>query len=196
MDFFDTFKTKNSQRDKYLSRIFGIFSEDIIRIWCKQNIYGYRDLGRPTIQKIGDDAKKYTLDFTLINDGKIFVAEMKCELEYQKYKFLELESIDQLGHHKRDKPAFNAFLDLAKDPKNYQVKVNGEEVHVDGAILIWGKVSNKGKEEVCIIEKIFDILSVEEVINQMIRSDSNYFNSFIAEKKEWSDFLFQKLLQS
>jgi hypothetical protein len=84
-------------RDKFLARLFGIFSEEIVRIWCKSKNASYDDIGRPRIF-IPPSKKGCTLDFTLKsrNDGKIYIAEMKCWVEYQNYKFLTLQSANQL----------------------------------------------------------------------------------------------------
>jgi hypothetical protein len=44
------FRSSSSARDKFLSRLFGIFSEEIVRIWCRAPDAPYEDLGRPTIR--------------------------------------------------------------------------------------------------------------------------------------------------
>ena len=36
---------KNEARDKFLSRVIGIFSEENVRIWCRSDISPYEDLG-------------------------------------------------------------------------------------------------------------------------------------------------------
>ena len=89
---FDSFfKTPNSPRDKYLSRLFGLFNEDVVRHWCALPETPYSDLGRPTL-KLPGEARGYTLDFTLQHKGtgQVFVSEMKCWLEYEGYRYLRL----------------------------------------------------------------------------------------------------------
>src|SRR6266496_4310513 len=95
------FRSSSSSRDKFLSRLFGIFSEDIVRIWCNDPRSPYENIGRPTI-KPAVGGKGYTLDFALRREqtGAIFISEMKCELEYEGYKYLVLASPSQLKHHK------------------------------------------------------------------------------------------------
>lgn len=78
-------------RGKYLSRVFGIFSEEIVRMWARDHRCPYEDLGRPTLRKHGEKSGS-TLDFTLRHKatGMSYVAELKCEIEYQNYKYLVL----------------------------------------------------------------------------------------------------------
>ena len=68
----------SAARGKYLSRIFGIFSEEIVRMWASDHRCPYEDLGRPTLRRKGKKAG-YTLDFTLRHKetGKSYVAELK-----------------------------------------------------------------------------------------------------------------------
>ena len=69
----------NSKRDKFISRLFGIFSEEIIRIGFRNSVdnqYRLTDIGRPTLylkNELGEKTKeKYTLDFTLCNENGDF----------------------------------------------------------------------------------------------------------------------------
>ena len=76
--FVDLFRG-TSDRAKFLARVFGIFSEKIVRVWSASPDAPYEDLGRPTVQ-FCDETTKSTLDFTFRhrNPRKIYVAEMKC----------------------------------------------------------------------------------------------------------------------
>lgn len=62
----------------------------------------------------------HTLDFTLRNreTGKVFVAEMKCELEFKNYRYLRLIGA---WHHRG--AAVQKFLRLAKDPGVFEMRV-------------------------------------------------------------------------
>src|SRR5690349_3332416 len=62
-------------RAKFLSRLFGIFSEEIVSLWAQDDRAPYRSLGRPTIKVVGTN-RGHTLDFTLRErtTGKVFVA--------------------------------------------------------------------------------------------------------------------------
>ena len=91
MDFVSLFKQDKAdrKRGKYLSRLFGIFSEDIVRIWAADEKCHYEDLGRPSIRF---EDKTYTLDFTFQHkqSRKVYIVEQKCEIEFQNYKFFIL----------------------------------------------------------------------------------------------------------
>jgi len=103
-------------RAKFLSKIFGIFSEEIVSLWAQDERARYDSLGRPTINTPGDN-RRYALDFTLRerSSGNIYVAEMKCEIEYQNFKYFVLERVERLEHHK--KPAFEGLFELAPSIK-------------------------------------------------------------------------------
>jgi hypothetical protein len=101
MNLFTLAMTENKNRDKFISRFLGIFSENIARIYFSSPYSDYKDLGRPTINKKNMSDRGSTLDFTLENKKtkKIYICEMKCELEFEKYKYLELNDIRQIKHH-------------------------------------------------------------------------------------------------
>jgi hypothetical protein len=93
------FRRAEPRRGAYLSRLFAFFCEEVVRHWaaCEQSVY--RDLGRPTVW--GEDGRRHTLDFTLERrrDGRRFVTEMKCEIEFEGYRYLTLTSPQQIEHH-------------------------------------------------------------------------------------------------
>ena len=136
------FRTDNRARDKVLSRLLGILGEDIVRLWAAKDAAPYRDLGRPTLWLPNGEGRS-TLDFTLQSraDDRVFVAEMKCELEVENYRYLTLTNASQLAHHKGE--AFRRFLSLARDPAAFVVKVSAKPIPVDGAILVWGAQQQK-----------------------------------------------------
>ncbi len=105
----------NDARSKFLSRLFGIFSEKIVDCWCKNNKSDYENCGRPTIYA---DGWHYTLDFTFKKDDKLYIVEMKSEIQYQNYKFMILKNnskVNYLKHH-LEKKAFKLFIDHVKKP--------------------------------------------------------------------------------
>src|SRR5258706_11924001 len=109
----------NPKRGKFLSRVLGIFSEEIVDIWAGDDRAPYENLGRPTLRGVGQEAHRIPpLDFTFRcrKTGKTYPAEMKCEIEFQQYKFLVLNDVSQLKHHK--KPAFAALCAAARKQGN------------------------------------------------------------------------------
>ena len=145
--FESIFKSGCSPRDKFLSRVFGIFSEEIVRCWCKDGRAPYCDLGRPTINLPGEK-RGCTLDFTLQScDGKVYVGEMKCELEYEGHKHLTLEEPWQVEYH--NKKAFRRFLDVARSPNQFEVFTSdGVRRNATGSILVWGRCTESGRARI------------------------------------------------
>jgi len=193
MKFRSVFNGQSRSRDKFLSRVLGIFSEEIARIWFGSEKSPYLDLGRPTIYDISPGKKHYTLDFTLQSktDKKLYISEMKCEFEYENYKYLTLTSCEQLKHHKGR--AFKIFLDIAKQPNKYKIRINGKPNLANGSILVWGSVTHDGVDSVRNNFSIYDILSLEEMINDLISIENKQFIDLISNYKMWCQFLFEHL---
>ena len=49
--FDDVIEKSTLNHDNFISRIFGIFNEEIVRIWCGNPNSSYEDLGRPSLYK-------------------------------------------------------------------------------------------------------------------------------------------------
>lgn len=59
------FRSNSAHRDNFLARLFGIFSEEVVRAWCACPQAPYSNLGRPTLREPGE-ARGHTLDFTAL----------------------------------------------------------------------------------------------------------------------------------
>jgi len=187
-----TFRTDDDKRDNFLSRLFGIFNEDIVRLWCKNHNSKYTDEGRPSLYE-GGKYTETTLDFGLRDqNGDIFLGEQKCELGYRDYKFIELNSVDQLDHHK-SKKAFRRFLEVAKSPDSYTVKIDRKEVSVKGSILIWGHVNEKKKNDIKKYYKFHDILSIENMVNDLLKWKDKEYIDYINTRCQWMNELMSNL---
>ncbi|WP_339891235.1 hypothetical protein [uncultured Alteromonas sp.] len=180
-----------SVRDKFLARVFGIFNEEIIKIWCENSKSPFSNVGRPTIYD--KDGRYYTLDFLLKDEkGNLFVTEMKCEIEYQKYKNLTLSNSKQLNHH-RTKRAFQLFLENAVSPNKHSVKVKGEPFRVSGSALVWGRTSSEGIASIKNEFSIAHIISTESVVQDLLDWQDERYSSYIQEYQNWSNQLFNGL---
>jgi hypothetical protein len=182
-----------SARAKFLSRIFGIFSEEIVSLWARDERAPYENLGRPTIKSLGD-SRGHTLDFTLRerSSGNIYVAEMKCEIEYQNFKYFVLERVEQLEHHK--KPAFEAFLKAARSSPDQSINVGGRCINTHGAILIWGSVTSEGREAVMASRGFHDVLSIAAICHDLSSWNDAGYRTLIAQRQEWCNELFTGLI--
>ena len=185
----EIFRDSPPEKGKFLSRIFGIFSEEIIRIWArdKRSLYSIHDR-RPTLYK---ENSKYTLDFLLEKNGEIFVSEMKCEIQYQNYKYWRLVDTQQLQHHLK-KRAFNLFLSLSRDPKSVIVKA-GSRIEIAGTVLVWGAATPKGIEAVKRQFGISDVLTVESCIRDLVNWSNQEYSEFLRMRERWLSSLFANL---
>lgn len=163
-----------------------------MRDWCACSAAQYEDLGRPTLYSHGE-ARGRTLDFTLRNrsTGRVYVAEIKCELQFENYRHLRLVGPDQLRHHKS--VAFSRFLALARDSSAYQVRVAGHAEAVDGAVLIWGAVTLVGREVVMQVCGFADVLSVESIVTDLRQWRPLAWSARLEELRDWSATLFAHL---
>ena len=180
-------------RGKYLSRVFGIFSEEIVRMWAGDHRCPYEDLGRPTLRKRGETSGS-TLDFTLRHKatGKAYVAELKCEIEYQNYKYLVLSDIKQLAHH--SKAAFFALLDAAARSPEQQAFVAGKALEVDGAILIWGAATLEGRRAVIDAYGFSQVITMAEIIDELRGWGYEPYRQLIEDRRSWANEMFDALL--
>ncbi len=192
MTFQSLFHSNDPARDKFLSRCFGIFSEKIVRCWGKDPQAPYEDLGRPTIKSI-DKKSHYTLDFTLRSkkDNRVYITEMKCELERDNYQYLTLEKSSQLEHHK--KPSFQIFLAAARNASQYDVTVEKRPQTINGSILIWGRYTEQGRTEVINKYGLEDVLSLEGIIKDLVGWQNQDYIELIRKYETWCGELFTQL---
>lgn len=186
------FRTANGGRDNFLSRLFGIFNEDIVRIWCNDARSPYDNVGRPTIRSVMG-GKGYTLDFALKERAteRIFVSEMKCELAYDGYKYLVLSASHQVEHHKG--AAFKVFLDTLKYPDNYKITINGKPQKTSGAILVWGHCTDEGRNSASTVYGFHTVLSLQDMINDLREWQNDTYMGFLGERQAWCNQLFNGL---
>lgn len=179
-------------RGKILSRLFGIFNEELVRFWAADERSPYRDIGRPTIFNAGD-VKGRTLDFTFEDRAtrKRFVVEMKCEIEFQDYRFMTLREPGQLNHHK--KPAFDLFRSLARDPQCCRVHVHRQPIDVAGAILVWGDVTEAGRSATIAACGFHDIVGMNRILEDLWLWQPKPFVAFLQSLSNSSTDLFEFL---
>ena len=182
-------------RGKYLSRVFGIFSEEIVRLWASDSRCPYENLGRPTVRKRGERLGS-TLDFTLRHrsTSKVYVAELKCEIEYQNYRYLVLSDVAQLAHH--NKAAFLALLDVASRKQDRQTFVHRKEIQPDGAILIWGAATPEGREAVIRAYGFSDVLTMSDITRDLREWGNVPYRELLTMRRAWANEMFDALIPS
>lgn len=183
------FKSAFPTRDKYHARMFGLVSESVVRMWCAQSDATYEDMGRPTLCELGT-TRGHTLDFTLRNrsTGTIHVAESKCELEYENYRYLTLIGAGQIIHH--TSTAFTKFLRYATDQSAYDVRLKGAPVVADGSILVWGAVTLEGRASAISHYGLADVLSIEAMVADLQRWSPPDWERWIEQYHVWTTEMF------
>jgi hypothetical protein len=186
------FRSSVPARDKYLSRLFGLFSEQIVRAWCACPQAPYEDLGRPTLCEPGL-TRGHTLDFTFRrrNADATYVAESKCELEFNGYRYLRLTNPNQIRHH--TSAAFAKFLRVASDPASLDVRRLGRPQPVDGAILVWGAISPEGRDAAMKEFALSDVLSIEAMVTDLQTWAPVGWTEFVSRYRGWTNELFDFL---
>ena len=192
ISFQEIFASGDHKRDAFLSRLFGIFSEEIVRTWCACDKAPYEDIGRPAL-KAPEDKRPTVLDFTFRDrdSEELFIGELKCELENENYRHLRLSDASQLDHHTRR--GFRRFLEMAKNPKTYTVTVRGEERKISGAILIWGTLDPSQKKKMMEATQLMNILSLEEMASDLLKWKFQDYLDLVNNRQTWSSELFSGL---
>jgi hypothetical protein len=191
VSFEDIFHSDEPARDKYLSRLFALFNEQIVRLWCAREETPYTDLGRPTLY-FSDPVRRYTLDFTFRkSNGTTYVGELKCELEYDGYRYVRLTDPQQLHHH--TSKAFAAFLQAAKASASIPIRCGGQSQAIDGAILVWGAITAEGRQATMSAYGFADILSLETMVADLQAWADPSWADLLQSHRRWSDDLFVAL---
>jgi hypothetical protein len=192
-EFERLFRTDTAARDNYRARLFALFSEEIVRAWGRNEKAPYRDMGRPTIWKGNLYA---TVDFLLERraDRHRFVAEQKAELAWAGYSQLRLHSPEQVARH-RGKRAFDWFLEIASAPDDFVVKVGGSELPTDGAVLVWGALTDGGRSSAMAEYNFADVLSLEQMVADLRQWNDDDWRRRVAELQVWTNGLFDALIE-
>jgi hypothetical protein len=191
VSFERVFRGDSIQRDNFLARLFGIFSEHVVRTWCDCPQAPYRNIGRPTLRKPGE-SHSHTLDFTLQHrqSARRYAAEMKCWTTWEDYRYLRLTEAGQL--QRITQPAFRTFLAFAREPTAYHVFVAGKPTDIDGAILVWGAATPQGRSAAAALG-IADVLTVEDMVRDLHVWQPPAWRDFIAQRRSWATELFDYL---
>ncbi|MTH66747.1 hypothetical protein [Paracoccus shanxieyensis] len=121
----------------------------------------------------------------------MFVSEMKCEIEFQNFKFFTLDGIAHLDHH--TKPAFFELLKCTKpEPEDYCV-VKGNKLRYDGAVLIWGTVDPDARQTVMLEKGFHDILGIDDICRDLAEWSCPKYQAFLDQRRAWCDQLFNGL---
>jgi hypothetical protein len=119
---------------------------------------------------------------------------MKCEIEYQNFRYFVLEHVNQLEHHK--KPAFEAFLKAARPAADQMIFVGGKRITNNGAILIWGAVTPEGRDGAIKSKGFHEVLSIDEICKGLASWKCPQYTTLIEQRQKWCNELFNGLLEA
>jgi hypothetical protein len=128
---------------------------------------------------------------------------MKSELQYEKFKYMVLSNGSNVNYFQQHlkKKAFQLFV----DPKSVdEIKIAGDTIQTHGSILVWGSIDEDfNKDQFCkdMTEmnsskiNLYDILSVEKMIGDLIEWEDEEYIGFIKEYRQWSETFFDTVLK-
>ena len=195
----------NTDKANYVSRLFGIFYERLIEPWWE--FRGFSTKGRPSVYDKGDHYLHKTFDYTVEQNGKIYIVEAKCYIAYLDFSQMVLNA-SLLEDYSKDRSTFAFYLALgsAKEPYHkYRFYCDGyrdQDFQSDGKILIWTKVKDDEIENIKEKYNLSYVFSVEQIfydIFSLIDKKSRQFKkyeNYIFERKRWANELFNELLKN
>lgn len=197
------YSKENKLKVNFLSRIYGVFSEEIVKIWCdNENNKEFEYIGKPHIN-IGN-RKPLELDHLLKSKNTYFIVEQKNFHGYKNGKLASMEDTDSFFKNfetwskekskNQKSKAWDIFINFREHPK--EVKYNGESFPDIKTLLIWSKGTPEGKRK--FIENsgigVSEVLFLLDIKNDLIQWDDQKYKELIKGKKEWIDELFNDLL--
>ena len=195
--FLSIFDSSQSSKLNFQARLLGLFSEEIVGCWCKSPQSPYNDLHRPVL-KSNNEKRGSVLDFAFEckENHSIYVGELKCWPAYENQKYLTLTKAEQLREKSLQTKAFQRFLELAKNPSAYVVEIKKKKIKVAGAILVWARTTADGRRSVMDELGMRDVLSLEDMVTELIKWNSQDLTTLVQERARWSQSLFEQLLVS
>lgn len=203
------YSKENKEEVNFLSRIFGVFSEEIVKIWCANDLIneGYKYIGKPHI-KIKDKKRPLELDHLLYSEIKneYYLVEQKSFHGYKNGKLASMEDTDiflksfktwSRGKSKNQKSkAWDIFINFVEHPM--EVNCNGNSYHDIKTLLIWSKGTPEGKRK--FIDNsgigVSEVLFLIDLKNALIQCEDQQYKALIDKKKKWIDELFIDLLDT
>ena len=183
---------ENSTKTNFLSRILGVFSENIVDFWLENEKCPYRSLGRPSLYSV-DNKKLATLDFTFQNksDNKNYIVEQKCFFGFKNGKLCSMSTyeifikeFEKWSTAKANStPAWKYFSNFSKE--RYDVKVKTKKIETEGTILLWASCEKEGAEKFQEELGISKIIGVDSIISDLKQWEDNNYSKFIDTRKNW-----------
>ncbi len=191
----------------FVSRLWGLFSEQFIRTWCACEWAPFELLGRPTLKKPDEGkGKGKTLDYLLRarDTGQVYVAEQKCLIHYEGYKWLVFDegSADMVkprpNRQQFGGDGFRRFLALAAGEEQFAVhyydhRGRPQAVQPAGCILVWGSVSDRGRQVAMEELRMHGVISLEDVITALRHERPDSYRRLVSRYATWCAEVFAAL---
>ncbi|MAS36770.1 MAG: hypothetical protein CL610_22385 [Anaerolineaceae bacterium] len=191
MTFHDLFHPDHPERSRYLTGLFSLFARDIVRCWGEDKQAPYACLGKATLRQAKAN-RGSPMDFAFEDRKKqVFAVIMICDPLEDK-PLVDAEQVEQF----RTTRTFAAFLESALNPAPYSLAVGSADYPVAGSILIWSSLQSRKTRAV--LRKTFgfaDVLSVENIIADLLLWQNRDFQMLLDRRAAWSHEMFRVLRQ-
>jgi hypothetical protein len=192
MTFDSLFQHHDPERSRFLDGLFSLFARVVVRCWATDEHAPYADLGRPTLRQVGG-SRGSPLDFAF--------QEKRRKHAYGVLLYCDpvgdgpLRDANQITALSATR-TFAAFLDAAAQPSAYSLTVGGMDYPLIGSILIWSSLESKKTR--AMIRKTYafhDILSVEDMIRDLIEWKNRDYQMLLDRRTAWCYDFFRGLRQ-
>lgn len=192
MTFDGLFQLHDPERSRFLDGLFSLFAREVVHCWATDDHAAYADLGKPTLKQMGG-ARGSPLDFAFQEKRRkhTFGVVLYCDPTGDG-ALKDANQITALGATR----TFAAFLDAAAQPSAYSLTVGGADYPLVGSILIWSSLESKKTRAV--IRKTYafhDILSVEDMIRDLIEWKNRDYQMLLDRRAAWCYDFFRGLRQ-
>ncbi len=185
----------SSKQNNYLSRLIGLFGEEISEKWLANDNSAYSNFGRPTIYWIEEGKKKRaTLDFLIEREGKIYIVEQKNFFAYNKGRLRTIDSSDDFRKafaswnttKNKATPAWKIFNSF--EQHEYEIKIGKKEYRkLDGKVVFWSDLIEADKDY---------FLTLSEELNRTRYNDAIGLVQMINDLKRWKDTDYEALIEN
>ncbi len=192
MTFDGLFPPADPERSRFLDGLFSLFAREVVHCWATDDHAPFVDLGKPILRQPGG-ARGSPLDFAF--------QERRRKHAYGVVLYCDptgdgpLKDASQITALSATR-TFAAFLDAAAQPSAYSLSVGGADHPLVGSILIWSSLESKKTRAT--IRKTYafhDILSVEDIIRDLIEWRNRDYQMLLDRRAAWCYDFFRGLRQ-
>jgi hypothetical protein len=129
----------------------------------------------------------------------LFIAEQKCFFGFRKGKLTSISEAEIFLNEfakwsstkSKSTVAWECFVNF--NVEKYRVKIKKDGKRIDGKILIWASYEANGIATLLRKYEIDRVISIQDVINDLITWRDHRYFEFIAERENWIKELFENL---